>query len=594
MAANMYDVGVPISIVDTYVPIDFKNLYLIGALQRKEIDKATEQLNTAIQKFGEFYSPSDIDTENWYKHTLKSPAMQSIIQEAYNNPDALKDAGWRSRLNAGLMGIDYSELSKLKQSKEGMLARQKANQELMLHGGYNPLLHDVDFSNYDTLESGIYNDISPLPYKSTVEMVQPFVDNLKPEFMGTENGWILNGVSRDRTDEQVEANWSSIVTSPHYAQNLELIKRQNPGIDDDTAKKMLDDQIVLAGREFAHVEKERDPMVVAYAKEGWRRQRQQQLGQQLDQLINHLNLTQTIGKDASDTWDNYLIRNGIPLKQTGDVKRNYNRNHKIVASLNSLMNEDIRMNHSISSAMSAVVKQLSSGIGAEANKILTDGSGTLTGVEAEKGFNLAANTGDFLLRKTFVDNMTAYPKKPVKKDNGTYEYKDPKYIGGSETLKSEYRPKGAINKFKADFEKGGFKNVLFSGEPTVITDGEKMYHTKYVYIPESQTSRYSAWEIAEVGGSWVELTEDQVGINLRVNDSGDTSTSTSTRASSKYIQIPAYTTVPTDGQPAIENDALHAKTRGISQDSRELLQMFSEMTSEDMIPTQPLPEDEIE
>mgnify|MGYP007026782144 FL=1 len=39
----------------------------------------------------------------------------------------MKDANFRARLNSRITNLDYATLSNLKQSREGMLARQKAN-----------------------------------------------------------------------------------------------------------------------------------------------------------------------------------------------------------------------------------------------------------------------------------------------------------------------------------------------------------------------------------------------------------------------------------------------------------------------------------
>jgi len=87
----------------------------------------------------------------------------------------------------------------------------------MLRGGYNPLLHDVDFANYDTLRTGIFNDVSPLAYMSVVDMVKPYVDNLKGKYLGKKNGLMYKGVTDEDTDAQLIQNWSSIENSPYYA-----------------------------------------------------------------------------------------------------------------------------------------------------------------------------------------------------------------------------------------------------------------------------------------------------------------------------------------------------------------------------------------
>ena len=160
MQANRYDRAAEAPILNTYVPINFGELYRIGAAQKEAVDQAAKDLTNTITTFGEFQSPSAVDTENYYKNSIGK--FSDLIQEASTNPDAMKDANFRSRLQQRINNIDYGYLSRLKQSREGMLARQKANQQLMLSGKYNPLWHDVDFTNYDTAQDDIFNDISPM------------------------------------------------------------------------------------------------------------------------------------------------------------------------------------------------------------------------------------------------------------------------------------------------------------------------------------------------------------------------------------------------------------------------------------------------
>jgi hypothetical protein len=163
--------------------------------------------------------------------------VKDLITEAASNPDALKDANFRSRLNSRIANLDYSTLSNLRQSREGMLARQKANQELMMKGMYNPLWHDVDFTNYDTSAAGTFNDVAPLAYKSEVDLVKPYVDNLKSEFIGMQNGWIRTGVSTERTDAELMQGLSSIQNTPEYAKHLEVLQRQ--GMSPEQAEQYL-------------------------------------------------------------------------------------------------------------------------------------------------------------------------------------------------------------------------------------------------------------------------------------------------------------------------------------------------------------------
>lgn len=534
----MYDRGVPVSIMDTYVPIDFRNLYLIGAQQKQDVERATQQLSNTIQKFGEFHSPSDIDTENWYNLTLNNPVIKGLIDEASRNPDALKDAGWRAKLNAGLMGINYGALSRLQQSKEGMLARQKANQELMLRGGYNPLLHDVDFSNYNTLDSDIFNDISPLAYQSTVDMVKPFVDNLKGRYLGTQNGFIYNGVDAEDTDNQLKANWSSIITSPHYAQNLQLIKLQNPGISDEAAIDALNQQIITAGREFTWNDVQRDPLAVAYARHSGN-------GSEDEQPFILSNLTDQLEQKAADKFDTMFS----DIATEEDARR----------KLANLFNTSYSDSKDVSSAIDVALEGLTDGIDPEANSILTR-QNVQTGKMTDNGWYVGTSSNKFHLRRSLLESLV-------------YGNKDAKT-----RFRLKFQSNGKAkdkNSFMEDFHNGKFKNFFVAGEPSIVTDGQNIYHNNYIYIPKSELNDYSSQDIAEAQGEEVTLNADQVRYTDSTDQYGQTKSSQSLKAG-KYIKIPAVTTVPTMGQEAVSNDAIHAASRKIGQDLRDAMQVQSE------------------
>lgn len=191
MAANRYDQAAEMPILNTYVPIDFVNLYHIGAAQKAAMDQAIADIGEAIQTFGEFTSPSDIDTENYYNLSLGQ--MNDLITEASTDPDKLKDAGFRARFYGRLNNLNYAELSRLKQGAENLEMRNKVAAEMKAKGLYNEnwdVYYDgngniipFDASNYDTLRNGILDQLSPIQYKSMRDIIAPYVDDLKPTFI---------------------------------------------------------------------------------------------------------------------------------------------------------------------------------------------------------------------------------------------------------------------------------------------------------------------------------------------------------------------------------------------------------------------------
>lgn len=514
MQANRYDRAAEAPIMNTYVPINFGELYRIGQAQRQAVEQAANEFTNTVSKFGEFQSPSAVDTQRYYENSLGK--IRDLIDEAATNPDAMKDANFRARLNSRIANLDYATLSNLKQSREGMLARQKANQELMIKGMYNPLWHDVDFTNYNTVDSGIFNDVAPLAYKSEVDLVRPYVDNLKASFMGVKDGWIHQGVSTDRTDYEIQRNLSSIQNTPEYQKHLEVLQRQ--GLSRQDAEEQLNRTLITAGREFAYDQAERDPMAVALA-----RSQQNRL----------LNLTDQLEITARDTFDSAL--KDAPTVQDARKK------------LSDMFTLSAKTNNSLNSAINDVIGTLSSGIGAEANEVLT-AQGTQTGKMTSQGWRVGNSSSEFLLRKRLAENLMD-------------------------------RKIGSSSKLQDDFEKGQFKNFLVAGTPNITTDGSNIFHNKYIFIPKSEIDKgkYTARDLAEVQGDWVNLDEDQVRVTESTNDYGETRTSINTALKQgTYLRIPVSTVVPRRGLEAVENDALHAKSRNIGQGIRDVMQAQSE------------------
>lgn len=519
MQANRYDRAAEAPIMNTYVPINFGELYRIGQAQRQAVEQAANEFTNTVSKFGEFQSPSAVDTQRYYENSLGK--IRDLIDEAATNPDAMKDANFRARLNSRIANLDYATLSNLKQSREGMLARQKANQELMIKGMYNPLWHDVDFTNYNTVDSGIFNDIAPLAYKSEVDLVRPYVDNLKASFMGVKDGWIHQGVSTNRTDYEIQRNLSSIQNTPEYQKHLEVLQRQ--GFSRQNAEKRLNRTLITAGREFAYDQAERDPMAVALA-------RRAGAGSQQNRLLN---LTDQLELTARDTFASAL--KDAPTVQDARKK------------LNDMFTLSAKTNNSLNSAINDVIGTLSSGIGAEANEVLT-AQGTQTGKMTSQGWRVGNSSSEFLLRKRLAENLMD-------------------------------RKIGSSSKLQDDFEKGQFKNFLVAGTPNITTDGSNIFHNKYIFIPKSEIDKgkYTARDLAEVQGDWVNLDEDQVRVTESTNDYGETRTSINTALKQgTYLRIPVSTVVPRRGLEAVENDALHAKSRNIGQDIRDVMQAQSE------------------
>lgn len=263
MATNRFDKPIESEYISQYTPIPFEQLYAIGKANNERVDKAYQDLGNQFTKWSEFRSPSAVDTKRWYDLTVG--AGQDVVNKLAANPDLIKTAEGRSLIQSFINTRPYNELSQLQQSREGLLQRQKINQQLMLSGKYNPMWHYIDFTNYSTLDSGVFNDVAPLAYKSEVDLVKPYVDNLKPGFIRQEGAYDWRGVSSERIDQEIANNISAIYNTPEAQKHIQVLIQQ--GYTPEQANALFANRIYRAGREFAYEDRELNPLSKIYEKE---------------------------------------------------------------------------------------------------------------------------------------------------------------------------------------------------------------------------------------------------------------------------------------------------------------------------------------
>lgn len=577
MQANRYDQAAEAPIMNTYVPINFNELYRIGQAQREAVEQASRELSGQVQKFGEFQSPSQVDTERWYSNTIGQ--LSDVIQEAASNPDALKDAGFRSRFQSKINNLDYSTLSSLKQSREGMLQRQKANQELMMRGLYNPEWHDVDFTNYDTSRAGTFNDVSPLAYKSEVDLVKPFVDNLKASFMGTKNGWIRHGVSTDRTDYEIMDNLSSIQNTPEYAKHVEVLQRR--GLSRQEAENEINKTLITAGREFAYEQAERDPWWI----ESMKQQRRAAAGAQDSRRL--LNLTEQVHLDGKRTmYENFTSltpqeMDAVTIQGLGVLPKD--KQQRVLDELNpGRIQEVLRgsfesvLEHtgSKNTAVSNVLDRLSSPLDPHfAMKIY--GRYNTTDTPDGRGNYRAKDSRNFILQDELAFGILGEP--------------------------NQYGMQTARNYIFSDMWKNGeFHDFIIAPESKVVTDGGRMYHRKYAYVPLEQfdnakflpdegdkkrkkkglTREDELRQAVEEAGFDITTLDDSdneqsITVRLDNRDNVD-SKSVNTKIKKVYVRVPVATVIPSEGQAAVAADFEYNDKRGFRNETNETQNVYSE------------------
>lgn len=249
MPINRYDAPVQTQFINTYVPLPFEQLYALGQQAKESVNNTLQFYNTKLDEWGNFQSPSEVDIRSWNDETFGR--IEPVAEELSRNVDLLKTPEGRARIYSTINSVDRNKLNALQQSAENLRTRQKIDTQLMLQGLYNPEWHYIDYANYNTLGGdGIFSNLSPTPYKSEIDLVRPFVDDLKPEAMGSDGRYLYSGISEDRVRHQVDANLSSILNSPQAKEYINAY--MNRGMDRNTAESEFIKDVYTAANEFAY------------------------------------------------------------------------------------------------------------------------------------------------------------------------------------------------------------------------------------------------------------------------------------------------------------------------------------------------------
>lgn len=262
---NRYDNPAQAEFTNTYVPIPFEQLYTLGKQAKENVDQALKDYSTALDKWAEFQSPSAADTKAYYDETYGRALP--VAEELSKNLDMIKTAEGRSKIYSAINNVDRAKLSMLRQSAEGLRERQKVNQRLMLEGKYNPLWHDVDFTGYNTLTSGIYNDVSPLGYQSIKDLTDKYVNNLKDSYLGRSNGFIHTGVTGDQIKKILDENKSGILSTPEAQMHMQVYLKQNPGATAEDAANAFMERAYIDNQEYIRNNITVDPYAMQALKE---------------------------------------------------------------------------------------------------------------------------------------------------------------------------------------------------------------------------------------------------------------------------------------------------------------------------------------
>lgn len=483
MAANMYDQAAQAQFINTYVPINFGELYRIGAAQKQAVDQAAEQFTTQLQKFGEFRSPSRVDTENYYNMTIGREDFQNAINQMVSNPDYMKDASNRAQLQSLINSVDYAALSQLKESADyqrmGLWIRAKMKAEGRLKDSWDK----SDIANYDTLGTGkIFDDITPVAYMNLNELSTPYFNDLKPGFLGTDyvNGtrYVVTGNNMEDLMAVATAKFNDLIDTPQGQKYFEEYLAMNNG-DANAAKSQFINAVAQSQIDRTRRPKyDVDPAFIEQLRYSLKAKAAgaSEASQVLPDLSRIL---------ATTTVQNNLATLGGLTPEERSAVASGQANSEVYQKASRNMSNNLKTawnNLSKSSGINSASRKLLDMISQPLSKevdtsLLVEGGGEVLGKDAK----LTNSTASMTLGADMTFGLLGY-------ENGALGYTMSNMQNASdEKQKKAWKDRSvAMATIQQAWYNDQFRDVIVKGSGQVLSDNNEVYHKRKVYIPIDQ------------------------------------------------------------------------------------------------------------
>ena len=483
MAANMYDQAAQAQFINTYVPINFGELYRIGAAQKQAVDQAAEQFTTQLQKFGEFRSPSRVDTENYYNMTIGREDFQNAINQMVSNPDYMKDASNRAQLQSLINSVDYAALSQLKESADyqrmGLQTRAKMKAEGRLKDSWDK----SDIANYDTLGTGkIFDDITPVAYMNLNELSTPYFNDLKPGFLGTDyvNGtrYVVTGNNMEDLMAVATAKFNDLIDTPQGQKYFEEYLAMNNG-DANAAKSQFINAVAQSQIDRTRRPKyDVDPAFIEQLRYSLKAKAAEasKASQVLPDLSRILATTTVQNNLATLGGLTPEERSAVASGQANSEvyqKASRNMSNNLKTAWNSLSKAS-----GINSASRKLLDMISQPLSKEVDtSLLVEGGGEALGKDAK----LTNSTANMTLGTDMTFGLLGY-------ENGALGYAMSNMQNASdEKQKKAWKDRSvAMATIQQAWYNDQFRDVIVKGSGQVLSDNNEVYHKRKVYIPIDQ------------------------------------------------------------------------------------------------------------
>lgn len=183
---NYFEQPVAQTFMDTYAPLPFQELAMLGAAYKKEKDETEAAIDEFRSKYGDFTSMSEYDTQAWDQETMGK--LQPALLEMASDPEKIKSQEFQAGIRSAIRSVDAAKLSALKQNAENFKIRAAEIAKLKSEGKYKESWDPINMAQWRTIgpngQLNMMTDLSPIEYKSLHDIAAPYSQALKDQYLG--------------------------------------------------------------------------------------------------------------------------------------------------------------------------------------------------------------------------------------------------------------------------------------------------------------------------------------------------------------------------------------------------------------------------
>lgn len=200
--------------IDTYAPLPFQELAMLGTAYKRERDETEAAIDQFKAQYGDFQTMSSADAASWDRLTMG--ALNPSLMQMASDPDKIKSQEFQAGIRSVIRGVDTGKLGRLRRAADNYRLRAANIAKLQSLGKYKKSWDHIDMTSWDTLGGkGVMEDTSPLEYRSLEEIGSPYTAGLKDSYLGKIDRYRYSvGVDEKKIRESLNAGATDIFNTP--------------------------------------------------------------------------------------------------------------------------------------------------------------------------------------------------------------------------------------------------------------------------------------------------------------------------------------------------------------------------------------------